>query len=548
MYFKSIAKNSGKKIKLLGIKFICIVSSVILLSLSTSGVNGATLEEVPQSLRIGLTTYYKNQSTIHFYNNSVIPGFYNNEEWVPESTIKTVGGDFWFSVATKLYLESEQDFTTYEEALTKVIPLRESGYKAYATLIESKTWKVFVGHKDSASELDAVLSSIDGLDDVTYVEAPASYERIIMESQSNYPIIFENRYEKTVYSTDDRRGSDVVIDLGKRSYRGYIEVARYGDNNLSVVNILEVDTYLYSVVVSEVYASWPEESLKAQAVAARTFAIYYAKVVKKYPSDPYDLNDTVSSQVYKGYSVEDERVNAAVLATSEQMIYYDGGIIPAYFFASSGGRTENSENVWSGTVPYLKSVPDIYEQEPERSPWIMAYTSAEIGKILSGKGVQIGTVTDVVVEGYSEAGRAINLKIIGSAGSYVLKKENMRYWLGLYSRKFELIKSDYIPDKTYEVMNGNGDITTVDYSNAVVLSGDSTPVPVIGNKEQIIIMSNENMTNQPMISGKNSQFIFAGQGWGHGVGMSQAGAKGMAQEGYFYKEILMHYYSGVTVQ
>ncbi len=528
------------------IRTLCLV--LFVMALTVGGLQGDELMEPPKSVRIGLVTYFEHVEYIHFYNNTVVPGFYENDAFVGEAVITTSGKDFWFSAATKLYLESEQTYSTYEEALVKVAPLREAGYKAYATLIARGTWKVFAGHKATQAELDQVKAAINGLNDVTYIQAPASYERVIMESGSNYPMMFENRYGRTVFSTNDLRGTVPVIDLGKRSYRGYIEPGRYGHNDMTAVNVVDLDDYLYSVVKSEIYADWPVESIKAQSVAARTFAVYYKEIARKFPNDPFDLDDTINSQVYKGFSVEDERVNVAVDATSGEMIYYNGKVIPAYFFASSGGRTENSEDVWSGTVPYLKSVPDIYENEPEKHPWLKVITPSEIKSALAKRDINIGDITDVQVDAYTDAGRAMNLIVYGTGGSYTLKKETMRYWLGLNSRKFILLKSDYKPDYTRSVMNGDGVVSEVNYTAASAINGNGDVTPLLNGLEQVIVMGTENIINQPMVNGQSGAFIFAGEGWGHGAGMSQSGARGMANVGYGYKEILEYYYTGVKVQ
>jgi len=317
---------------------------------------------------------------------------------------------------------------------------------------------------------------------------------------------------------------------------------------MTAVNIVALDDYLYSVVASEIYASWPAEAIKAQSVAARTFAVFYKEIARKFPNDPFDLDDTVSSQVYKGYSVEDERVNLAVDGTSGEMIYFDGSVIPAYFFASSGGRTENSEDVWSGTVPYLKSVADIYETEPEKDPWTKTLTPSEIQSALAKKGVNVGTVTDVEVMGYTEAGRALTLRITGSQGSYDLEKETMRYWLGINSRKFIVLKEGYSPDYSHPVVSNSEEINSISYTNSYVIDGSGAVVKVLGDHDQVIVMGTENIINQPMISGQPGVFILAGEGWGHGAGMSQAGAKGMAKEGFSYREIIQHYYTETVVQ
>lgn len=521
---------------------------LLLTIMNISNVSGENLREPPASLRIGLVTNFEYVDAIHFYNYTVIPGFYEDDVFYGELTITASSKDVWFTPAKKIYLESDQSFSTYEEASAVSSPLRAMGYKAYPTLVARNTWKVFVGHKDTESELETVRSAIDGQFNITYQRAPNSTERLFMEGSSIEPLMFENRYNQTVFATADLRGDVPVLDLGKRSYRGYIEVGRYGRDDVTAVNIVGLDDYLYSVVVSEIYAKWPVESIKAQAVAARTFAVFYKDIARKYPNDPFDLDDTISSQVYKGFSVEDDRVNVAVDATSGEMIYFDGDVIPAYFFASSGGRTENSENVWSGTVPYLKSVPDIYETEPERDPWIQTLTPSDIQNALLKHGEDVGTVKDLVAEGYTDAGRVLILKVVGSKSTYELKKETMRYWLGINSRKFVVLKSGFAPEYTHKVLTADGTTSSVDYRDAVVMNGNGDVVSVLSDKEQVIVMGTENIINQPMVSGQNGVFLLAGEGWGHGAGMSQAGAKGMAIEGFMYKEILEHYYSGTVVQ
>lgn len=528
-------------------RLVAVVLTVMVLVTSISSVNGEVVTVMPETIRIGLTSYYQHIESVHIYNTTIVPGFYGEDGFVGESVITTSGKDYWFSPATMLYLESDQSFASYEEVLAKVSPLREAGYKAYGTLMAEKTWKVFVGDKGSQSEIDTIKGAINGLNDVTYENAPASKERLIMESASNDPIMFENRYDRVVLSTEDMRGEDRVIDLGKRSYRGYIEVGRYGWDDLSVVNQIEFDDYLYSVVVSEIYAKWPEESIKAQAVAARSFAMYHTVEYAKYPKEVFDLDDTINSQVYKGYAIEDERVNGAVDATSGEVVLYKGDVIPAYFFAASGGRTESSSNVWSGSVPYLQSVPDIYELEPERYPWLKAYTPSEIESALANRGVNIGSITDLEAVGYTDGGRVLTLRVIGSNGSYDLEKETMRYALGMYSRKFTIIKAGFRPTTTYNAVTSDG-TTTVNYNGASVINGDGEVQKVLNGTEQVIVMGTENIINQPMISGQSGQFILAGQGWGHGVGMSQAGAKGMANEGFTYREILEYYYTDTVVQ
>jgi len=142
----------------------------------------------------------------------------------------------------------------------------------------------------------------------------------------------------------------------------------------------------------------------------------------------------------------------------------------------------------------------------------------------------------------------LTLRITGTKGTYDLEKETMRYWLGINSRKFVVLKENYSPDYSHPVISNSEDIDNISYTNAYVVDASGDIQKVLGNQDQVIVMGTENIINQPMISGRSGVFILAGEGWGHGAGMSQAGAKGMAIEGFGYREILQHYYTGTVIQ
>jgi len=531
-----------KKLKKRSYAVVLIIFLMIFMNITDISSKGK--EANIDTLRIGLVTQFKDQDQIQVFNKSIVLGFYNNDIWLPESTIFSTGQMFSLKPSTAAYLMSDEIFKDYETAKSKADLLKADGLTVYPGLIDVHTWKVYVETVD----IQMTLNQIDTLYDINFLVAPFNNERIIMNYDQVEGIIFDNSQNMVVVGTNDKMGDASIMNLGKATYRGKIEIGRYGKDKLLAVNIVDFEDYLYSVVVSEIYASWPIESIKAQAVAARTFAIYYVTVAKKFPNVPYDLDDTVNSQVYKGYGVEDKRVTVAVDGTRGKMIYYSGSVIPAYFFSTSGGRTEASENVWSASVPYLKSMPDLYETEPARAPWIKTYTPAEIESALIKRDISIGSVIDLEVMGYTDAGRVLELKVIGSGGTYILKKETMRQWLGMDSRKFTIIKPGYAPFLKHSVISGKNYVGVVDYSNAYVMNSSGKSEKLLGQKDQVIVMSADNIINQPMISGETGKFILAGVGFGHGVGMSQSGAKGMALAGYTYKDILEYYYKGVEVK
>ncbi|MBQ9280537.1 MAG: SpoIID/LytB domain-containing protein [Clostridia bacterium] len=258
---------------------------------------------------------------------------------------------------------------------------------------------------------------------------------------------------------------------------------------------IELDTYLYSVVQSEMGLYYkasgmksaervPLEALKAQAVASRSYAVY--NILNASHVADYDVTSTTSSQVYKSNANIDSLVKKAVDETSGQVITYDDEVACAYFFSTSGGYTESSENVWYAALPYLRGVEDEYEIEVDNNSfWTARYTVAEI----EGKFPEIGNLKNVKIVEKSENGRVIELKISGSDASKILLKNGIRTSLGASKLKSQWFKVELDDD----------------------------------------------------------EIIFTGKGYGHGVGMSQNGAIGMALEGFTYDEILEWYYTDIEI-
>ena len=152
-------------------------------------------------------------------------------------------------------------------------------------------------------------------------------------------------------------GKDGVIKITDGyTYRGDLELMKSpGRWGITVVNVLSVEQYLYGVVGKEMSPSWSEEALKAQAVAARTYAIAHKR---RFSQRGFDLTDDTSSQVYAGVGGESPTVIKAVNATKGEILTYQGKPIDAFFFSTAGGWTENSENVWGTYIPYLRGVSD----------------------------------------------------------------------------------------------------------------------------------------------------------------------------------------------
>lgn len=279
-----------------------------------------------------------------------------------------------------------------------------------------------------------------------------------------------------------------------------IEVLRCGSGKKVKVDFEE---YVACVVASEMPANFEEEALKAQSVAARTFAM--AKIETKSP-----ICDSTHCQVYKteeelidchpaGWKDDGwEKVKKACSATEGELLYYDGELVlQPLFFSSSGGQTENSEDVFVSAVPYLISVSSPYEEKAthrdEETVMTVKEFASKVRKAFPEK--EFGTINagSIKILSRTAGGRVDKMKV----GDATLKGTEVRSAIGLSSALF-----------TISFKEGTGWRSSND---------------------------------------ANTQIVFVSNGSGHGVGMSQYGADGMAREGADYKEILKHYYSGTEI-
>ena len=223
-----------------------------------------------------------------------------------------------------------------------------------------------------------------------------------------------------------------IIEINGKKYRGNVEIHRFSDSDMTVINHLSMQDYLYGVVPREIGGNSPIEAIKAQAIVARTYA---TKNYGRREGWGFDLYPTVDDQAYGGFEWENVNSNRAVDETDGQVVIYNGELIGGYYFSTSGGYTESSENVWGGKLDYLKAVPDFYEPEIEgNTTWEVELTATEIRNKLEAKGVYVGEVLDIEPAKYTEAGRVLELTVVGTDGEATLTKSKTREYLGLKSQ------------------------------------------------------------------------------------------------------------------
>lgn len=362
-----------------------------------------------------------------------------------------------------------------------------------------------------------------------------------------------------VHTAISHRGSGFVDVLGTR-YRDGLELIRSG-SAVTVINVVELEHYLYGVVPGEMPSSFEPEALKVQAVCARNYAM---RSLGGYSQYGFDVTPDTSSQMYLGVSGETAATTAAVDATAKNVLLYDGEPALTVYSSMSGGATENVVNVWMSPLPYLCGVPDSYEncESIQGGTWKVELTPAQVASALSSAGKYVGTVTNVSVEEYTAAGGVLRLKITGTEGSCELTKESTRTVFGFRSQKYTVNGGSQTMVNT-KVETPASDSRPLRYQNAAIgskaktflipskafSSEDDFWLALSGEREQTASQA-QLVTVPSSDSGVNADgvFVFEGRGYGHGLGMSQWGAQGMAQAGFTYEEILAHYFPGTVLQ
>lgn len=371
---------------------------------------------------------------------------------------------------------------------------------------------------------DGKLIVLNGLANKNYLIVKNADGRLVISEEQNVNIIVVD--EAILINPSNPQGAITIFNVQSgmnnfwsnqedRSYRGTIEVT----SGINVVNILNLEEYLYGVVPSEMPASWPKEVLKAQAVAARSEAF---KKLDRHKDEGFDFCAEVHCQSYKGIEQETQRTNEAVDETRGEVMLYRGMPVDAVYSSNCGGHTQSNIFGNAQNIPYLISRADSLSNTSLSFPlspleieywlkdppkgilcdtledfnasnfrWVRIYSPQELNELLN-KIADFGEITKIIVLKRQTSGHTSAIKVVGINTSQILEKElNIRQALGNLRSSMFKVEIQYGPDR------------------------------------------------------KPKTFIFYGGGWGHGVGMCQSGAYGMAKQGRNNKDILRHYFEGI---
>jgi len=352
----------------------------------------------------------------------------------------------------------------------------------------------------------------------------------------------------------------VMFNGQKYHYRGKIEIdIDKEDKKLNVINIIGIEEYLYGVLKKEISPHWPAEALKAQAVAARTFAIFN---MNKYIDQGYNICASTNSQAYGGVNHEDPLTNKAVDETRGIIMVYKGEPINAVYHSDSGGYTESSENVWGSFLPYLRSVKSKFEEKvsPPHHTWSYSVSEKDLTEKLQKQGHKINTIVSIEADKKSETGRTSELIFTADNNKIISMKTNdFRSLVGadlIRSTLFniEIIGKELNIQEDIEDRKEIKDKEEQKESIKEILEQKKnwTIKELLElmkrNKEERAEGMEEKVLKAEIMKSKTPlTFIFSGSGNGHGVGMSQWGAYGMTLQGSRYQDILKYYYQGIDI-
>lgn len=381
-----------------------------------------------------------------------------------------------------VYIGLKEPFTSPGQAQEMIESLSKDGVKGVMAR-ETAGWNVYIGPYSSARDADADMF-IFGLTGRGWVIHGIQQDRVRLTNHQNVPVLIYHDLSPLYLIDYTGRIEESILQIGSNKYRGAVTALRNNESRLTVINRLLIEQYLYGVVPREMPASWHMEALKAQAVAARGFALAN---IGRFRSIGFDVCNSVNSQVYGGYNAETARTRRAVDETYGKVMTFNGKLIVPYFHSNSGGQTESSENVWTEALPYARGVYDPYSLDAPHSKWSESISFGQLEQRLLQNDINIGNISHLYVEEISENGRVMRLIIHGTRGSHALLKQESRWIFGLRSNYYR-------------------------------------------------------------VSVNNNHVVFEGRGFGHGVGMSQHGARVMAELGYSWQDILAHYYSGIRIE
>ena len=467
----------------------------------------------------------------------------------------------------------EDGYRSYEQAAADAQEYRD-GFVAWI----DGDYQVRAGSYTSRQEAEDAAQSLGGT-----VAGTSSYAvNVTRTGTAEILFQFDGGDALALGVMPDVTGADAVRTWfkGYRYYGGF-RYERIGGGDLTVVNIVDLETYIKGVVPYEMSSSWPLEALKVQAVCARSYA-YINIHSGKHTSYHFDVCNTTDCQAYYGAGTNSssyqatERTDQAVDETAGEYAWYDGQVIEAFYSSSHGGASESVYNVWGTSLeqyPYLCGVEDPYEADMASknsySSWTVSYTSSELAQRLENYGYDASSGIESLTLTYSDLGNVIQVRVnYRDGGSDTIRPSSMRSVFGISSIRFTVNgqaassgsgttsssgggltangSTSLDSQGTYTVISGSGSLSQAGLDGLYAISGSGSITPAEDAASGGGSGTDTPTGTQVTVSG--SSYSFQGSGNGHQLGLSQYGAWAMAERGFTYEEIIEFYYPGTYVR
>ena len=467
----------------------------------------------------------------------------------------------------------ESGYRSYEQAAADAQEYRD-GFVAWI----DGDYQVRAGSYTSRQEAEDAAQSLGGT-----VAGTSSYAvNVTRTGTAEILFQFDGGDDLALGVMPDVTGADTVRTWfkGYRYYGGF-RYERIGGGDLTVVNIVDLETYIKGVVPYEMSSSWPLEALKVQAVCARSYA-YINIHSGKHTSYHFDVCNTTDCQAYYGAGTNSssyqatERTDQAVDETAGEYAWYDGQVIEAFYSSSHGGASESVYNVWGTSLeqyPYLCGVEDPYEADMASknsySSWTVSYTSSELVQRLENYGYDASSGIESLTLTYSDLGNVIQVRVnYRDGGSDTIRPSSMRSVFGISSIRFTVNgqaassgsgttsssgggltangSTSLDSQGTYTVISGSGSLSQAGLDGLYAISGSGSITPAEDAASGGGSGTDTPTGTQVTVSG--SSYSFQGSGNGHQLGLSQYGAWAMAERGFTYDEIIEFYYPGTYVR
>ena len=467
----------------------------------------------------------------------------------------------------------ESGYRSYEQAAADAQEYRD-GFVAWI----DGDYQVRAGSYTSRQEAEDAAQSLGGT-----VAGTSSYAvNVTRTGTAEILFQFDGGDDLALGVMPDVTGADTVRTWfkGYRYYGGF-RYERIGGGDLTVVNIVDLETYIKGVVPYEMSSSWPLEALKVQAVCARSYA-YINIHSGKHTSYHFDVCNTTDCQAYYGAGTNSssyqatERTDQAVDETAGEYAWYDGQVIEAFYSSSHGGASESVYNVWGTSLeqyPYLCGVEDPYEADMASknsySSWTVSYTSSELAQRLENYDYDASSGIESLTLTYSDLGNVIQVRVnYQDGGSDTIRPSSMRSVFGISSIRFTVNgqaassgsgttsgsgggltangSTSLDSQGTYTVISGSGSLSQAGLDGLYAISGSGSITPAEDAASGGGSGTDTPTGTQVTVSG--SSYSFQGSGNGHQLGLSQYGAWAMAERGFTYEEIIEFYYPGTYVR